>query len=171
MSRTLNKVQLIGRLGADPQMKYTPSGVPVTSFSLATNRQWKDNEGTQREETDWHNIVAWDRLAQTCAEYLAKGRLVYIEGRLQTRSWESDGRTNYRTEIVANDMLILDSKGAATADGTSQAQEPVAPEPRNRRQSTTPVEDDLVPAAGRQPSRSSRVAVVEPDDDPNDLPF
>src|SRR4051812_44175420 len=122
MSRTLNKVQLIGRLGADPQMKYTQSGTPVTTFSVATNRSWKESDGTLREETDWHNVVAWDRLAQTCAEYLAKGRLVYIEGRLQTRSWESDGRTNYKTEIIAHDMLILDSKGTAIADGASEPQ-------------------------------------------------
>jgi single-strand DNA-binding protein len=154
-------------------MKYTPSGTPVTSFSLATNRSWKDNDGNLREETDWHNIVAWDRLAQTCAEYLTKGRLVYIEGRLQTRSWESDGRTNYRTEIIAYDMLILDSKGTAVADGAIEAQErePAAiSESRSRRQAP-PVVEEASPATSRQ-SRQSRVAVVEPDeDDPDDLPF
>src|SRR5436305_9648647 len=126
-------------------MKYTPSGTPVTTFSVATNRQWKDADGSLREETDWHNIVAWDALAQTCAEYLAKGRLVYIEGRLQTRSWEAEGRTNYKTEIIARDMLILDSKGTAIADGTNQPQavireqEPVV-EPRNRGQAPTFIE-------------------------------
>src|ERR1041384_4408953 len=110
MSRTLNRVQLIGRLGADPQMKYTSSGAPVTTFSVATNRQWQDKEGNLREEADWHNIVAWDKLAQTCAEFLSKGRLVYIEGRLQTRSWEgNDGQTRYKTEVNATDMLMLDS--------------------------------------------------------------
>src|SRR5438067_9296387 len=129
MSRTLNKVQLIGRLGGDPQMRYTSSGVPVVSFSLATNRQWQDKDGSLREETDWHNIVAWDKLAQICAEHLTKGRLVYIEGRLQYRSWEFEGQTRYKTEIVATDMLILDSKGAPVTEEVETRQNGVAEPP------------------------------------------
>src|SRR5215210_1415577 len=100
MSRTLNKVQLIGRLGGDPQLKYTQSGTAVATFSLATNRQWQGKDGTSREETDWHNVVAWDKLAQTCGEYLTKGRLVFIEGRIQYSTWEYQGQTRYKTEIV-----------------------------------------------------------------------
>ena len=126
MARSLNKVQLIGRLGADPEMRYTGSGMPVTTFSLATNRQWTDREGNAQDETDWHNIVAWDRLAQICNEHLAKGRLVYIEGRLRTRTYEANGQKQYRTEIVASDMLMLDSAaGAEHANGRADAEKPV----------------------------------------------
>src|SRR3712207_4207228 len=114
MARTLNRVQLIGRLGGDPEMKVTSTGMQVTTFSLATNRQWQSKDGVTQEETDWHTIVAWDRLAQVCAEHLSKGRLVFVEGRIQYRSWESNGQKMYKTEVVASDMLILDSKGTGT---------------------------------------------------------
>ena len=111
MSRTLNKVMLIGRLGKDPEMRYTQSGAAVTTFTLATNRYGKTADGTQQEETDWHTIVAWDKLAETCNQYLTKGRLVYVEGRLQTRSWDGqDGQKRYKTEVVCSDMQILDSR-------------------------------------------------------------
>ncbi|MGI8587291.1 MAG: single-stranded DNA-binding protein [Chloroflexia bacterium] len=117
MSKTLNKVTLIGRLGKDPEMKYIPSGVAVTKFSLATNRYTKPQDGSTQgqEETDWHNIVAWDKLADTCNQYLHKGSLVYLEGRLQTRSWEQDGQKRYMTEIIASAMIMLDPK---ESDGT-----------------------------------------------------
>ncbi len=114
MARSLNKVLLIGRLGADPEMRYTGTGMAVTTFSLATNRQWNDRDGNVQEETDWHYVVAWDRLAQICNEHLSKGRLVYIEGRLRTRTYEANGQKQYRTEIVASDMLMLDSAGGPT---------------------------------------------------------
>jgi single-strand DNA-binding protein len=111
MSKTLNKVMLIGRLGKDPEMRYTASGAAVTTFTLATNRYGKTADGTQQEETDWHNVVTWDKLAETCNQYLQKGRLVYIEGRLQTRSWDGqDGQKHYKTEVVAFEMQILDSR-------------------------------------------------------------
>ncbi len=176
MSRTLNKVQLIGRLGADPQMKYTASGVPVTTFSVATNRQWQDKEGGFREETDWHNVVAWDKLAQTCSEYLTKGRLVYIEGRLQTRSWESsEGRTQYKTEVIASDMLMLDTKGAATGEIEREQPAPIQ-EPVAIRQSSREVRSDppTPVAAGARSARSSgplRVVPADAGEDPEDLPF
>jgi single-strand DNA-binding protein len=111
MTRGLNKVLLIGRLGRDPEMRYTPSGRPVTTFSVATNRTWNTSEGDKRTETEWFNIVAWGNLAEICKQYLAKNRLVYIEGRLQTRHWEdSDGNKHSTTEIVANEMIMLDDK-------------------------------------------------------------
>lgn len=118
MARTLNKVQLIGRLGADPESRFTSGGVQVVTLSLATNRQWQGKDGSLQEETDWHSIVVWDKLAQLCAEYLSKGRLIYIEGRIHTRSWESNGQKQYKTEIIASDMLILDSKNPAGEDPT-----------------------------------------------------
>lgn len=110
MARTLNMVQLIGRLGADPEAHVTATGSQFTTFSLATNRQWNGADGVLNSETDWHRIVAWGALGETCVAHLRKGRLVYIEGRLSTRSWEADGQKHQRTEIVASDMIILDQK-------------------------------------------------------------
>ncbi len=120
MSRTVNKVILIGRLGKDPEMRFTAGGAAVTTFTLATNRFSKAADGTSQEETDWHPVVAWDKLAETCNQFLTKGRLVYIEGRLQTRSWDGqDGQKRFKTEIVAHEMQILDSRqdGAPAATG------------------------------------------------------
>lgn len=109
MSRGLNKVLIIGRLGRDPEMRYTPSGRPVTTFSIATSRTWNTSDGGRRTETEWFNVVAWSNLAEICKQHLAKGRLVYIEGRLQTRHWEDqEGAKHSSTEIVANEMIMLD---------------------------------------------------------------
>jgi single-strand DNA-binding protein len=112
MARDLNKVMLIGRLGVEPEMRYTPSGSPVTSFRVAVGRQWRDSNGESHEETEWFSVVAWNKLAEICNQYLAKGVRVYIEGRLQTRSWEDQqsGQTRYKTEVIASDMIILDSR-------------------------------------------------------------
>lgn len=111
MSRGLNKVMIIGNLGRDPEMRYTPSGRPVTSFSVATSRSWVTTDGERREATEWFNVVAWRDLAEICHQYLTKGSKVYIEGRLQTRSWEtSDGQRHFRTEIVADEMILLDGR-------------------------------------------------------------
>lgn len=112
--KSLNKVTLIGNLGKDPELRYTNSGVPVATFSLATNETWKDSDGNTQERTEWHNIVAWQKLAEICGEWLKKGSKVYIEGRLQTRSWDdkTTGQKRYMAEIVANDMIMLDAKGS-----------------------------------------------------------
>ena len=110
MARSLNKVTLIGRLGRDPEMRYTASGTAVCTFTLATNRFRQGTDGTPQEETDWHTVVTWDKLAETCNQFLSKGRLVFVEGHLQTRSWEQDGQKRYKTEVVAREMIILDSK-------------------------------------------------------------
>ncbi|MCH7662795.1 MAG: single-stranded DNA-binding protein [Chloroflexi bacterium] len=108
MSKGLNKVMLIGNLGRDPEMRYTPSGRPVTTFSVATNRTWKTSDGERRSETEWFNIVAWGSLAEICNQYLKKGQQVYIEGRLQSRSWEDDDNKKHQTtEVVAKDMVML----------------------------------------------------------------
>lgn len=117
MTRGLNKVMIIGQLGRDPEMRYTPSGRPVTSFSLAASRSWVTSEGDRREETEWFNVVTWGSLAEICKQHLHKGRKVYVEGRLQTRSWEDpEGKKHYRTEIVANEMIILDDRRGEPAD-------------------------------------------------------
>jgi single-strand DNA-binding protein len=112
MARGLNKVMIMGNLGRDPEMRYTPSGKPVTSFSVAVSRSYMKPEGERTEVTDWFNVVAWGRLAEICSQYLTKGSMVYVEGRLETRSWEGEnGQKHYRTEVVANDVNILDRKG------------------------------------------------------------
>lgn len=117
----VNKAILIGRLGKDPDVKYTPDGTMVTTFSLATTEQWKDKNGDKVQKTEWHNIVTWKKLAEICGEYLKKGSLCFIEGRIQTRSWEDkDGIKRYTTEIVASNMKMLDGKKAEeqlAADG------------------------------------------------------
>jgi single-strand DNA-binding protein len=111
MTRGLNKVLLIGHLGCAPEMRYTPSGRPVTSFSLATSRSWTSADGERRDETEWFNIVTWGNLAEICKQYLSKGQQVYIEGRLQTRGWEDEtGKKHFRTEVVANEMIMLGNR-------------------------------------------------------------
>jgi single-strand DNA-binding protein len=108
MSRGLNKVMVIGNLGRDPEMRYTPSGRPVTTFSIATSRTWNTSEGEKRVETEWFNVVAWSSLAEICKQYLTKGQQVYIEGRLQTRHWDdAEGNKHTSVEIVASEMIML----------------------------------------------------------------
>ena len=108
MAQGLNKVMIIGSVGREPEMRYTPSGKPVTSFSVATSRTWTASDGQLRKETDWFNVVSWGSLAETCKQHLVKDLRIYIEGRLQTRGWkDSQGQRHYRTEIVANEMIIL----------------------------------------------------------------
>ena len=111
MAGSVNKVILVGRLGKDPELKYTPSGAPVAKFSLATDDSFKDKTGEKQEHTEWHNIVAWNKLAEICGEYLTKGKLVYIEGTIRSRQWQDQSgnkRTSY--EIIANQMQMLGSK-------------------------------------------------------------
>ena len=105
----LNKVMLIGNLGRDPEVRSTPSGQPVASFTLATNRRWRDKSGAKQEQTEWHNIVVWGRQAEIAGQYLTKGKQIYVEGRLQTRSWEDrqSGEKRYRTEIVCDNFQML----------------------------------------------------------------
>lgn len=110
--RSLNKAMLIGNLTRDPEIRYTGSGVPVATFGIATNKSWKDASGETQESTQFHNIVAWNKMAEICKQLLAKGMKVYIEGEINTRSWEGDdGQTRYRTEVRVNDMILLDDKG------------------------------------------------------------
>jgi single-strand DNA-binding protein len=113
MARGLNKVLLIGNLGRDPEMKYTPQGTPITNFTMAVSRRRQTPDGEWKEETEWFRIIAWQKLAEQCNEYLRKGSKVYIEGRLQTREWQGqDGQNRQTVEVVANEMVILDSRQA-----------------------------------------------------------
>lgn len=123
MARSLNKVMLIGNLGVDPEVRHTSSGVPVANFRMATSRSWSTDGGRTEERTEWHNIVAWRRLAEICQQYLKKGSKVYIEGRIETRSWDdaSSGQKRYMTEIIADQMIMLDAPqgGGGRASGSA----------------------------------------------------
>jgi single-strand DNA-binding protein len=127
MARSLNKVQLIGNLTRDPELRYTPSGTAVCSFSIATNRSWTNDAGEKKDEVEFHRIVAWNKLAELCSQFLVKGRKVFVEGRLQTRSWAAqDGTQKQTTEIIISDMILLDSK--RNGDQEAAAEEEVAEE-------------------------------------------
>lgn len=119
MSRSLNKVMLIGNVGKDPEVNFTPSGIPVATFRLATSETWKDKDGNQQEHTDWHTIVAWRGLAEVIQKLVHKGSKIYIEGKIQTRTFDDkEGNKRYVTEIVAENMLLLDSKNREGNHGT-----------------------------------------------------
>lgn len=117
MARSLNKVTLIGNLTRDPELRYTPQGTAVCGFGIATNRQWTTETGEKKEDVEFHNVVAWNKLAEICSQILSKGRKVYVEGRLQTNSWTGDDEVKRsRTEVVINEMIALDSRGAGFDD-------------------------------------------------------
>jgi single-strand DNA-binding protein len=129
-ARSLNKVQLIGNLTRDPELRYTPQGTAIATFGMATNRGWTTETGEKREETEFHRIVAWNKLAELCSQLLFKGRKVFVEGRLQTREWTAqDGSPRRTTEIVISDMIILDSKRAAEETGEVAPEGPAPEEP------------------------------------------
>jgi len=119
MAKSVNKVILIGNLGKDPEVKFTPSGTAVAKFSLATNERYKDKSGEWQDRTEWHNIVAWQRLAEIVGEYVKKGNKLYIEGRLQTSSWDDKetGQKKYKTEIIANELVLLGGRGEGDSEG------------------------------------------------------
>lgn len=124
----LNKVMLIGNLGKDPEMRYTANGSAVTTFSIACNRTFMSPEGERREQTDWFDVVTWNKLAETCSQFLQKGRRAYVEGRLQTRSWEGqDGQKRYRTEVIAQTVLFLDRAGGAGGGPPADAYDDATP--------------------------------------------
>ena len=140
-TRSLNKVILIGNMTRDPELRYTPQGTAVCTFGLATNRYWTTESGEKKEETEFHRVVVWNKLAELCSQLLFKGRRIYVEGRLQTRSWiGQDGVAHQTTEIVISDMLILDNKRAE-----GEGSETVIPEP--------PVGEKLVPAEEQQTTK------------------
>ena len=144
----LNKVMLIGRLGRDPELKYTQGGQSVVKFSLATDESWTDKSGEKKTRTEWHNIVVWGKLGEICNQYLKKGRLVYVEGRIQTRQWEDQsGNKRSTTEIVLNDMSILEARGGGEGGHPAGSYPEPAAEPRRDEivVSDAPITDDDVP--------------------------
>ena len=129
MAGGINKVLLIGNLGADPDMRYTPSGAGVCEMRIATNESWTDKSGEKQERTEWHRVVVWGKRAELCAKYLQKGRQCFVEGRLRTRSWEDrDGNKRYTTEIVATDVQFLGGRGGGGGDGGGGFPPPPEPE-------------------------------------------
>jgi len=145
----LNKVMIIGRLTRDPEMRSTGTGTNVVSFSLATSFNWTTQQGEKKEQTEFHNVVAWRKLADIVNQYLKKGSQVYIEGRLQTRSWDGqDGKKNYRTEVVADNMIMLgrpggsSSPGAPASGGQQAASQPSSPAPQQSQDSTPEIQID-----------------------------
>lgn len=138
--RSLNQVQIIGNLTRDPEMRYTPQGNAVTSFGVATNREWV-KDGEKSEAVDFHNIVAWGKLAEICSQYLKKGSKIYVSGRLQTRSWEDDRGKHYKTEIVANDVIFLTPKSQTAEPMTTDTYSPPDTERVSPRPTGDPLED------------------------------
>jgi len=138
-----NKVILVGRLGTDPEVKYTQSGTPVATFNLATSETWK-KDGNKQEKTEWHRIVAWERLGEVCGEYLTKGKLVLIEGKLQTRSWEDkEGNKRHTTEVVARDMKMLESMGKNDGKPDKKTSDSVQPDKGTSGNNQSIPEDDI----------------------------
>jgi single-strand DNA-binding protein len=159
MAGSLNRVMLIGRCTADPEMRYLPSGVPVTQLRIATNRYGSSQDGERREFTDYHDVVVWNmgqrKLAELAGQFLHKGSLVYIEGRLQTRSWDGqDGQKRYRTEVNCNDIQFLDPKGASS-EGRGSG----------------PRVQAFSPPAGGEETSPNPTELPDGDIDPDDIPF
>jgi single-strand DNA-binding protein len=154
----LNKVMIIGRLTRDPEVRTTPNGANVAAFGVATGFNWTDQSGQKKEQTEFHNVVAWRKLGDIVAQYLKKGSQVYIEGRLQTRSWDgTDGKKNYRTEIVAENMIMLGRPGGSSGSGAA---------PQGQGQSYS-----AAPQAAQEPSGPTTESTPEIQIDDSDIPF
>lgn len=150
MAKSLNRVQLIGNLTRDPELRYTPNGTAVCSFGIATNRSWTTESGEKKDEAEFHNIVAWNKLAELCSQFLTKGGKVFVEGRLATRSWQAqDGTQKQRTEIVISDMILLGERKAPIAEGEEEVKEEIKEEPKTNEEekiaSETKDEEEVAP--------------------------
>lgn len=167
-SRSLNKVTLIGNLTRDPELRYTPTGAAVCTIGIATNRTWTTDAGEKKEETEFHRAVAWNKLAELCSQLLAKGRKVYIEGRLRTSAWQAqDGTQRTSTEIVIEDMIVLDSKRPITAGDEGQTA------PADEAAAVAPKAEE--PVAAKKKSKPEEPVTNKPtgaeDVNPDDIPF
>lgn len=183
MAKDLNKVMLTGHLGADPEMRFTQQGSPVTTFRVASSRTWKSSDGVQHDDTEWFRVVAWDKLAEICNQYLTKGTRVYVEGRLQTRNWDdkNTGEKRYMTEVIAQDMIILSSRNDRQAPSDFDVQAPeeeiAAPPPTRRAPAPSAPAPAARPANGNgggrpaAPARSTGRNVPQAIENDEDLPF
>ncbi|MBI3577211.1 single-stranded DNA-binding protein [Candidatus Gottesmanbacteria bacterium] len=182
-SRSLNRVQLIGNLTRDPELRYTPNGAAVCTIGLATNRAWTTESGERKEETEFHRVVAWNKLAELCSQLLTKGRKVYVEGRLRTTTWQAqDGAQRSTTEIVIDDMILLDPRRPDAAQGEGAGPEEATPAAAVS--GPTPSASDVVGAAttvaqpavkkGKKPDKADEEKPTEPGSEnvnPDDIPF
>ena len=160
--KSLNKVQLIGNLTRDPELKYTPNGAAVCTISIATNRSWTTDTGEKKDEADFHRLVAWNKLAEICGQLLKKGRKVYVEGRLSTRSWQDkDGQTKYMTEVVLSDMILLDSR--PTGEVSAEA---AGPEEFN-----VPDNFDVEVDTKKESKSKTKKEESKPEETSDDIPF
>lgn len=169
MARSLNKVQLIGNLTRDPELRYTPNGTAVCSFSIATNRNWTTDTGEKKEEVEFHRIVAWNKLAELCSQFLIKGRKVFVEGRLATRSWNAqDGTQKQTTEIIISDMILLDSRRTGEQEVISEE----ASVEETPKKSVKPVKSGKKEEAKEEAKEEvTQEAVPEDEIAPDDIPF
>ncbi|MFH1833303.1 MAG: single-stranded DNA-binding protein [Candidatus Levyibacteriota bacterium] len=162
MARSLNRVQLIGNMTRDPELRYTANGTAVCSFGIATNRSWTTDTGEKKEDTEFHRIVSWNKLAEICSQFLVKGRKVYVEGRLSTRSWQAqDGTQKTITEVVIDDMLLLDSKRVGEEARSSEVSKEPAEEKKESKKVSAKKEE------------KAKVESAEPEEEvsPDDIPF
>lgn len=178
MARSLNRVQLIGNLTRDPELRYTPNGTAVCSFSVATNRNWTTDAGEKKEEAEFHRVVAWNKLAEICSQFLVKGRKVFIEGRLSTKSWNAqDGTARSTTEIITSDMILLDSRrseedraGDREAEDASEKDKSQEKEDLKDKNSS-PVKASGGKKEGRAKSEKKESGESEEEISPDDIPF
>ena len=167
-SRSLNKVQLIGNLTRDPELRYTPTGAAVCTIGLATNRMWTTESGEKKEETEFHRVVAWNKLAELCSQLLTKGRKIYVEGRLRTNAWQAaDGAQRSTTEVVIEDMIILDSRRPATDGEASESGEVARATVVAQPTATKPAPV----VAKKKPEETVKTKEVSEDINPDDIPF
>lgn len=175
MARSLNKVELIGNLTRDPELRYTPQGTAVCTFGVATNRSWTTDSGEKKEDAEFHKVVAWNKLAELCSQLLTKGRKVYVEGRLANRSWTGqDGTQKTTTEIVINDMLILDSRREVAREGGAEDGSELPIKEEVQAEGAKPVKKvSAEPKQKEEPVRQSQgeKAAAEEDINPDDIPF
>jgi len=174
MARSLNRVQLIGNLTRDPELRYTPQGTAVCSFSIATNRSWTTDSGEKKDEADFHRIVAWNKLAELCSQFLTKGRKVYVEGRLSTRNWTGqDGGQRNTTEVIISDMILLDSAGSRAP--REEAEDEYDEEESTKSKDQDEVAEDKIEVKKSKAKKESGKSKKESDDSdevaPDDIPF
>ena len=171
MARSLNRVQLIGNLTRDPELRYTPQGTAVCSFSIATNRSWTTDSGEKKDEADFHRIVAWNKLAELCSQFLTKGRKVYLEGRLSTRNWQAqDGGQRSTTEVIISDMILLDSSGNRTAVREADSEDIVEEKEEYKPEEETEVESKTS-AEKKTKKPKKKEESVSDEVDVDDIPF
>lgn len=173
-ARSLNRVQLIGNLTRDPELRYTPQGTAVCSFGLATNRSWTTDTGERKEDTEFHRIVAWNKLAELCSQLCTKGRKVYVEGRLSTRTWAGqDGQQRTTTEIVIDDMILLDSKRPDVVVKTEEGSAPREPEEAEGEESEkkSPTSSAKGGLRGASKKEAAQEGEAGEEINPNDIPF